>query len=104
MDRKILIGCLGLVLLSAITYQLSKSKILPVCNTSSLDKLSQRQLLQLFDLAQDRIQLCIYRGKMDERTVLTLYSLYKQVKEWNADEMPNAENETPKEKYQMWLQ
>ena len=41
---------------------------------------------------------------MDKQTVLTLYSLNQQVKEWNADEMPNAEEETPKDKYQMWLQ
>ena len=36
--------------------------------------------------------------------MLTLYSLYKQVKEWDADEMPMAEEETPKDKYKMWLQ
>ena len=41
---------------------------------------------------------------MDEQTVLTLYSLNQQVKEWNADEMPNAEEETPPQKYAMWLQ
>lgn len=34
---------------------------------------------------------------------MTLYSLYKQINEMDADEMPESIKETPKEKYNMWL-
>lgn len=64
---------------------------------------SNMNIIRLFDLACDRIQVVIYQGKVDSQIMLTLYSLYKQVKEWDADEMPMAEEETPKEKYDMWL-
>ena len=65
---------------------------------------SDINIIRLFDMACDRIQVVIYQGKVDTRTILTLYSLYKQVKEWDADEAPGAEEQTPPEKYRMWLQ
>jgi len=34
----------------------------------------------------------------------TAYSLYKQIKEGDADEFANNETSTPPEKYNVWLQ
>ena len=53
---------------------------------------SNINIIRLFDMACNRIQMVIYQIKVDTRTILTLYSLYKQVKEWDADEAPGAED------------
>lgn len=43
-------------------------------------------------------------GTMESRGRLTLYSLYKQINESDADEVPGNRDVTSKVKYNAWLQ
>jgi ankyrin repeat protein len=61
-------------------------------------------VLGLFTKACDVFQKHLHGKKATVRQASTAYSLYKQIKEGDADEFANNKTNTAAEKYNVWLQ
>ena len=73
-------------------------------DTKMLDHVTDQTLLsQVFESAGLAFGNLVKDGKANESVRLTLYSLYKQAKEGNADEFEKNKNRDPI-KYAAWLQ
>jgi hypothetical protein len=57
----------------------------------------------LFVKACEEIQRYLWEKKLSERLASTAYSLYKQIKEGDADEFEKNKTTYAPEKYNMWI-
>ena len=79
-------------------------KVLTV-NTASLDWITDEDLIEnLFALPGQSFESAAQDKKLPDEVSLTLYSLFKQIKQGDADEYAKNKQNTPVVKYNVWLQ
>lgn len=82
----------------------SSVKVIRV-DTAPLDKITNEGLLNnLFMLAQQAFDSLMKDGKANNLQAATLYSLFKQHKDGDADEFEKNKQTTTPERYNVWLQ
>ncbi len=83
---------------------ISQLKVLQV-DTKAIDHVTNMKLLDpLFILAGQAFDNIMKDGKANEQVALTLYSLFKQNKDGDADEFERNKIDTKPERYAVWLQ
>lgn len=83
---------------------ISSLKVLQV-DTKAIDHVTNMKLLDpLFTLAGQAFDNIMKDGKANEQVALTLYSLFKQNKDGDADEFERNKVDTKPERYAVWLQ
>jgi acyl-CoA-binding protein len=65
------------------------------------EKVTKANLHSLYLMASQKLPSIV--GTVDSKGKLTLYSLYKQINEGDADDVPENEQLTDAIKYQAWL-
>ena len=106
----LILAAAGLTLMGYLVYNRYKKSVidgLVVLKVDSrlLDNVKNEQLItNLFLLSQQAFDNLIKDGKANEQVALTLYSLFKQQKDGNADEFEKNKTQTKPERYAVWLQ
>ena len=95
---------LGYLAVKKIKKSIAESiKVIQV-ETKLLDHIQNENLLNsLFLLAAQAFDNLMKEGKANNQVALTLYSLYKQKTEGNADEFEDNKLKTKPERYAAWI-
>ena len=95
----------GFYAVKTIKAKISQSMKVIQVDTKLLDHVSNEKLLSnLFLLAAQAFDNLKKDGKASSQVALTLYSLYKQYNEGNADEFEDNKKKTKPERYAAWIQ
>jgi len=72
---------------------------------AAFDKITDEKLVEnLYLLAQQAFENIMRDKKANEQVAATLYSLFKQIRDGNADEFEKNKENTKPERYAVWLQ
>ena len=95
----------GFYAVKTIKAKIGQSMKVIQVDTKLLDHVSNEKLLSnLFLLAAQAFDNLMKDGKASNQVALTLYSLYKQYNEGNADEFEDNKKKTKPERYAAWIQ
>ena len=87
-----------------LLHRLRGIKVIKV-NTAVLDRITDEDLINsLFAISDQAFKNAIHDNKLTDEVKLTCYSLFKQIKQGDADENHRTKHETPTNKYNIWLQ
>lgn len=104
------VAAVGLSLVGYAVYKVIKNRkidsltVIKV-DTKLIDHVTDTKLLEnLFTLAGQAFDNIMKEGKANEQVAMTLYSLFKQNKDGDADEFEKNKQNTKPERYAVWLQ
>ena len=94
-------AAIGFVIYRSIKSR--RSRVIQI-DAKSLDKTNETLIDEMFLVAANAFNKILQEGKANEQVAMTLYSLFKQQKEGDADEFANNKEKTKPERYAAWLQ
>ena len=99
------IGLLGYCAYNFIKRRKIASLTVIKVDSTPLDAVKDVRLIEnLFLLAQQAFDNIMKEGKANNQVAMTLYSLFKQQKDGDADEFERNKQTTKPERYAVWLQ